>query len=149
MLLSISWALALGLVVLAVVKAPSLPGLVWASEELAHRVAAVRRRREARYPVDRTATAWELGDSKTPSTCRVVNTSRSGLRISSQRAFRKASQVCVQWGDEFFVGYVQHISNHGQEHIAGLHLLSGNHTWHPLSRLCFWRRGSRARSTDF
>ncbi len=145
MLFSIYWALALGLVVLAVVKAPRMPRLVWVSEELAHRMAAVRRRRETRFPADRTATAWELGDSKTPSTCRVVNTSRSGLRISSTRAFRKASQVCVQWGDEFFVGHVQHISNHGQEFISGLQLLSGNHTWHPLSRLCFWRRGSRPR----
>ncbi|HEY1240020.1 MAG TPA: hypothetical protein VGF16_05660 [Bryobacteraceae bacterium] len=148
MVLSIYWALALGLVVFAVMKAPKVPRLVWASEELAHRMAAARRRRETRYPADRAATAWELGDSKTPSTCRVVNASRSGLRIASNRAFRKASQVCVQWGDEFFVGYVQHISNQGQEYIAGLHLLSGNHTWHPVSRLCFWRRGSRARGAD-
>jgi len=145
MLLSISWAFALGLVVVAVLKAPKVPRLVWVSEELAHRMAAAKRRRETRFPADRLALAWELGDSKTPSTCRVVNASRSGLRISSKRAFRKASQVCVQWGDEFFVGYVQHISNRGQEYIAGLQLLSGNHSWHPLSRLCFWRRSSRVK----
>jgi hypothetical protein len=78
--------------------------------------------------------------------CRVIDASRSGLRIASSRQFSKGSQVCVQWGGEFFVGAILYTVAGKAEYVAGLELLSGNHRWHPLAKLCFWRRfaGSRA-----
>lgn len=148
MLLSISWALALGVVVLTLLKMPKPSKAVLASEESAHSMAAAKRslvletRREPRYSLARPGTAALLSDSARQSACQVVNTSRSGLRITSRRNFPKGSQVFVQWGDEFFVGTVLYTAAQKDEYIAGLELISGNYHWHPLGRLCFWRRSA-------
>lgn len=147
MILSVAWGLALGLVVLTVLKIPKTANAVLASEESAHSNAAARRspldtRGESRFAADRQATAALLSDSGRQSTCRVINTSRSGLRIVSSRHFLKDSQVCVQWGSEFFVGTVLYTVPQKDEYVAGLQLVSGNYLWHPLARLCFWRRSA-------
>ena len=153
MLLPIYWALAVGLVVLTVLKTPRTPKTLWTSEESAHSAAAARRaespetRRETRYRTDRSATASVLGDPNRQTPCRVVNASRSGLRIVSNHYFVKGDQVCVQWGEEFFVGTVLYTASNGNAHVAGLELLSGNHSWHPFERLRFWRRPAKL-STD-
>ena len=88
-----------------------------------------------------------MGVPETQYECRVLNLSRSGLRIVSNHAFPKGSQVCVQWGDEFFVGTVLYAASNNNEHVSGLELTSGNHSWHPLERLRFWRRPEQ-RLTD-
>jgi hypothetical protein len=144
MLLSIS----LGLVVLTVLKMPKPAKAYSASEESAHSNAAARRsppfntRREPRFRSERPATAALLNDSTRQSACRIVNTSRSGLRLVSARNFLKGSQVCVQWEGEFFVGTVLYTFPQKGEYVAGLELISGNYSWHPLGRLCFWRRSA-------
>jgi hypothetical protein len=147
MLVSLSWGLALGLVVLTVLRSPKACKILWASEESAHSTAAVKRqgldtRREARYESDRAATVSVLGDPNRQASCRVVNVSRSGLRIASTRNFAKGTQVNVQWGAEFFVGAVLYtVAGKGEkEFISGLELLSSNHTWHPFERFRLWKR---------
>ena len=153
MLLSLSWGLALGVVVLTVLRNPKTGKRLWASEESAHSTAAAKRqgldtRREARYESDRPATASVLGDPNRQSPCRVVNVSRSGLRITSARNFAKGTQVHVQWGDEFFVGAVLYTvaGKNEKEYVSGLELLSSNHTWHPLGRFRFWKRTEASRN---
>ncbi|GEM_PF-3383253 len=145
MLLSISWGLALGVVVLTVLKMPKPSKALLQSEESAHSTAAARRapvdtRREPRYRSDRSATAALLGDSSRHSACRILNLSRSGMRLASRRSFLKGSQLCVQWGDEFFVGTVLYTFPQNGEYVAGLELVSGNYAWHPLGKFFFWRR---------
>lgn len=148
MLFSISWGLALGLVVLTVLKMPKPSQSVAASEESAHSAAAAKRshaldtRREPRFRSDQAASASVLGESSRHSSCRIVNTSRSGIRIVSAREFVKGSQVCVQWGDEFFVGTALYSFPQKDEYVAGLELVSGNYHWHPFERFCFWRRSA-------
>jgi len=148
MLLSISWGLALGLVVLTVLKMPKPSQAVRASEESAHFSAAAKRspaldgRREQRYRSDQAATASVLGESSRQWSCRIVNRSRSGMRISSDREFAQGSQVCVEWGDEFFVGAVLYTFPQKDAQIAGLELVSGNYHWHPFGNLRFWRRSA-------
>jgi hypothetical protein len=148
MLLSISCGLGIGAVVLTVLKMPTSSKSVLASEESAHstaadkRVTAINSRREARYQSERPASVALLGDSSRQSACRIVNVSRSGMRITSTRNFPKGSQVCVQWGDEFFVGAVLYTLPEQGQYVAGLELVSGNFHWHPLGRLCFWRRSA-------
>jgi hypothetical protein len=148
MLFSLSWGLALGVVVLTVLRNPKTSRALWTSEQSAHSAAAAKRtnglntRRETRYRWDRAASASILGDPNRQTDCRVVNVSRSGIRIASTRNFAKGAQVHVQWGDEFFVGAVLYTftGKKDKEYISGLELLSGNHTWHPFGRLRFWRR---------
>ena len=147
MLLSLSWGLALGVVVLTVLRNPKTSRALWASEQSAHSNAAEKRqgldtRRESRYASDLPATVSVLGGAQRQSPCRVINVSRSGMRLASTRDFAKGEQVHVQWGGEFFVGAVLYTfpAKHEKEYISGLELLSGNHTWHPLIRLRFWKR---------
>lgn len=148
MLFSISWGLGLGLVVLTVLKMPKPSKSVKASEESAHSAAAAKRsnplntRREPRYRSDLPATVSVLGESGRQSSCRIVNTSRSGLRLISTREFARGSQVYVQWGEEFFVGSVLYTFPQKDEIVAGLELVSGNYHWHPLGRFCFWRKSA-------
>ena len=152
MFVPIYGALAAGAVLLTALRNPSRSKAVRNSEELAHAAAAARKssalqtRRESRYRADRSGLASILGDPSHQAPCRIVNASRSGLRIESSRHFPKGAQVCVQWGEEFFVGAVLYTAESKTGHIAGLELLSGNHNWHPLARLCFWRRLARNRT---
>ena len=152
MLLPVSWALACGVLLLMMLRSSDATKAVGESEESAHSAAADKRsqaldtRRETRYAKERSASVSMLGEADRQAPCRIVNSSRSGLRIASSRQFPRGSQLCVQWGEEFFVGAVLYTFSNKTEHIAGLELLSGNHRWHPLARLCVWRRlaGSRA-----
>ena len=146
MFVPIYGALATGAVLLTVLRNPSRSEAVRDSEESAHSTAASKKgqaletRRETRYRTERSGMASILGDLNRQAPCRIINTSRSGLRITSTRQFPKGAQVCVQWGEEFFVGTVVYACSGKTGNIAGLELLSGNHRWHPLARLCFWRR---------
>ena len=139
-------ALAAGAGLLTMLRNPSHTQTVHDSEERAHTTSASKKglaletRRETRYRTERSGMASILGDLNRQVPCRIINTSRSGLRITSSREFPKGAQVCVQWGEEFFVGTVVYASAGKTGNIAGLELLSGNHRWHPLARLCFWRR---------
>jgi hypothetical protein len=148
MFAAICGTLATGAGLLTVLRTPSRSRQVQASEESAHALAAGKRqaRREARYRSERSGTVSPLDDTAGQSACRILDASRSGLRIASARQFSKGSQVCVQWGGEFFVGVVLYTVASQAEYVAGLELLTGNHRWHPLEKLCFWRRfaGSRA-----
>ena len=145
---AISGALTVGAGLLTVLRPPSRSRQIHASEESAHAGAAakVEARREARYRSEQSGTVSLLDDPARQAPCRIIDASRSGLRIASSRQFSKGSQVCVQWGGQFFVGAVLYTVASKAEYVAGLELLSGNHRWHPLARLCFWRRfaGSRA-----
>ena len=138
----------MGAGLLTVLRTPSRSQQIQAPEESAHAGAAakVEARREARYRSERSGTVSLLDDPGRQVPCRIIDASRSGLRIACSRQFSKGSQICVQWGGQFFVGAVLYTVAGKEEYVAGLELLSGNHRWHPLAKLCFWRRfvGSRA-----
>ena len=151
MLLPITSALMIGTVMLTVLRGPGRTKAIRKSEEAAHAAISERRskaletRREARYVSDQCGIASVLGEPGRQAPCRIINASRSGLRIACDRLFPKGTQLCVQWGHEFFVGSVLYTFPDKAQHVAGLELLSGNHQWHPLGRLCNWRWLVRSR----
>lgn len=103
-------------------------------------------RREMRYRSQWFGAVSLLDDRGAETPCRIINASRSGLRIACSRQFSKGSQVCVHWGGRFFVGPVIYSFASGADYVAGLELTSGNHQWLPLTKLCFWRRFARNRA---
>ncbi len=142
---SIYSALAAGAGLLTVLRNPGRSNAFGESEQSDHSLAAenLETRRETRYRSERSGTVSILGDPTRQAPCHIINASRSGLRVASILQFPKGAQVCVQWGEEFFVGAVLYTFSTGSQHVAGLELLSGNHRWHPLAQLCFWRRSKR------
>jgi len=134
MLVFVGTALLFAVALVLLCGSARAPRSLWASEESAHSAAARKRevenRQEPRSAVDRSgATVSVLGEpaSDRRAPCRIVNLSRSGLRIASQRSFPKDAQLLVQWGDEFFIGTVRYSLARLDEHLAGLQLLSGNY----------------------
>ena len=102
-----------------------------ADEESAHAAALERRylnerRREKRFDISRECTVAVLGEEETRSSCRVLDISKSGMRIASTSAFADRVQVIVQWDNEFFVGTVCHRNQKDGEYIFGLSLVSTN-----------------------
>ena len=102
-------------------------------EEFAHSAALARRhlstaerRREDRCNVPRLCTAAVLGQEETRTPCRVLNVSRSGIRIAVCREFAMDAQVIVEWKREFFVGSVCDGSVQGEDRVFGLRLVSTN-----------------------
>src|SRR5690349_2153016 len=132
MLAAICETLATGVGLLTVLRTPSRSQQVHASEEPAHALAAGDQppRREPRYRSEWSGMVSRLHDRAGQVPCRIIDASRSGLRIASSRQFSKGSQVCVQWGGEFFVGAILYTVAGKAEFVAGLGLLSGNHHWH-------------------
>lgn len=134
MLIPFSAALLFGLILLAAFRGSRIPHSLGASEESAHRAAAERRktldnRRERRWPVwPAAATVSVLGEPGRPAPCRIVNTSRSGLRIAAPRDFPNGFQLQVQRGEEFFIGAVCYTFQRQGEWIAGLELVSSNYS---------------------
>src|SRR5215472_15353961 len=121
--------LATGAGLLTVLRTPSRSRQVQASKESAGALAAGKQqpRRETRYRSEWSGMVSLLHDRAGQVPCRVIDASRSGLRIASSRQFSKGSQVCVQWGGEFFVGAILYTVAGKAEYVAGLELLSGNH----------------------
>lgn len=104
-----------------------------ADEEFAHAAALERRlrttrerRREKRIDVSRQCTAAVLGEEETRTRCRVLDISRSGMRIATTGALDACAQVIVEWDNEFFVGAICHRNQKDGEYIFGLSLVSTN-----------------------
>jgi hypothetical protein len=85
---------------------------------------ARERRREERIEVARVCTASVLGREETRTSGRVLNVSRSGMRIAVAGSFVKGAQVMVEWEDEFFIGTVRNGFEKGNERAYGLRLVS-------------------------
>ncbi len=85
-------------------------------------------RREKRHRLDRPAFASVLGDAGVKTPCRILNVSRSGMRIAAPRDFRfpAAAQVQVQWGSDFFIGNVCYALSKEGEQICGLELVASS-----------------------
>lgn len=147
MVIPLSAALLFGFILLAAFRGSQIARTLGASEESAHRAATERRkrncdnRRERRWPVwPAAATVSVLGEPERPAPCRIVNASRSGLRIAAPRNFANGIQLHVQRGDEFFIGAVCYTFAREGEWVAGLELVSSNYSdgWEvllPLRRL--------------
>lgn len=106
------------------------PRSLQASEEAAHAAAMDRRRRGAGRQRERgwrfsrpPATARVLGDEKR-APCRIVNTSRSRMRIALKGPFPVGAQVHVEWDGEFFVGTCCYRLAWGEDYLLGLRLLA-------------------------
>jgi hypothetical protein len=132
------WVLAGGvilIVVLFVVLGSALRA-PRADEESAHARALTRRqaaeraetdrRQERRYRIKGTqGTAAVLGRDESAA-CRIINVSRSGMRIALRKPLPPEAQVNVTWEDKFFVGSIRYSFVEGEEHILGLGLISSN-----------------------
>jgi hypothetical protein len=96
------------------------------SEESAHALAS-ERRSEHRYGWKQVpATAVLLGDIGMRMDCRIVDASRSGMRIALPVPMPVGHQVCVEWGSDFFVGTSRHVTEKNGEHITGLQLVTSS-----------------------
>jgi hypothetical protein len=99
---------------------------VHAAALLRRETAGAERRREPRHEVKRACTVCILGEETTRTSCRILDVSRSGMRITSEAEFPENSQVIVEWGREFFVGTVCYGFPKDGEHVYGLQLVSTN-----------------------
>jgi hypothetical protein len=82
------------------------------------------RRREERRQVDVSgATATVMGEESSMP-CRIVNSSRNGMRIEVSKTIATGEQVHVQWNEEFFVGAVRYAIPKGEQYHLGLRLVT-------------------------
>lgn len=133
MLIPLSAALLFGMILLAAFRGSQLARTLGASEESAHQAAAERRkqsheiRRERRWPAwPAVTTVSVLGEPGRPASCRIVNASRSGMRIAVPRNYPNGIQLHLQRGEEFFIGTVCYSFAQEDEWIAGLQLVTSN-----------------------
>jgi hypothetical protein len=120
----------LSVVLLSALRTPRSDEESAHSRALSRRQAAERaeadRRRERRYRIKGTqGTATILGEEESAA-CRIINVSRSGMRIALRAPLPPESQVNVTWDDKFFVGSIRYSFVQGEEHILGLGLISSN-----------------------
>jgi hypothetical protein len=105
-------------------------------EELAHKGALTRRklspeertperRKERRYAVAAVpVTASVLGDGGAAMDCRILDVSRSGMRIAISQPLPQNAQISVAWGNQCFVGTSCYSFVKGDEHILGLRAIA-------------------------
>lgn len=124
-------AVVMGAAVFLLLRSRNFSMRVGASEEAAHSAAVKKRhaaRRERRHSLDRPAFASVLGETGPKKRCRIVNVSRSGMRIAAAQdfGFPAAAQVQVHCDGEFFVGNVCYLLRKGGEQICGLQLVASS-----------------------
>ncbi len=124
-------------IALCLVLNPRRPGQVGGDEEFVHAAALGRRalldetegserRRESRYAVDQECTALILGHEESRTGCRIIDVSRSGMRIAITGSLPPDAQINVEWGQEFFVGTICYSQSKGEQQILGLRVVSTN-----------------------
>jgi hypothetical protein len=109
-------------------------GRLGREEELAHARALARRksssedrprerRKEGRHAVSATSvTASVLGEERVAMGCRILDISRSGMRIALSQPLPPNAQVSVAWGNECFVGTSCYSFAQGDEYVLGLRM---------------------------
>jgi PilZ domain-containing protein len=120
-----------GIVLTVVLRRAGNSDALRISEESAHSVALKKRRRarrEPRYRFHHSAYVSILGAAPSTTACRILNVSRSGMRIATQEKFPRGIQIQVQWDDEFFIGSVRYALDNGEESITGLELVACSYT---------------------
>ena len=111
---------------LLLVPTALLAGILCFVFTAARRNRKTERRREERYETDRECTVSVLGEGDTRTACRVLNHSRSGMRIATTVKFSAKSQLMVEWETGFFVGTVRNEMTKEGEHVFGLRLVSSS-----------------------
>jgi hypothetical protein len=82
-------------------------------------------RLERRFRIDgRGAVATVLGGDELRVPCRIVNVSRSGMRIALAQPVPETACMQVDWGRNFLVGNVRYVREENGDHIIGLQLLT-------------------------
>lgn len=90
--------------------------------------AVIERRCEPRYALDGSCGVTSiLGDPDSRTLCRIVDVSRTGLRIRLNTPFPVGAQVNVQYGERFFVGDCCYSLAKGDGYVLGLSLLASNY----------------------
>lgn len=84
------------------------------------------RRREQRFAVEESCTASVLGSEESRIACRILDVSRSGMRIAISGSFPCHAQVHVERGREFFVGTICHSQEKDGRQILGLRVVATN-----------------------
>lgn len=87
--------------------------------------AVEERRREQRFAVEETCTAGVLGEESRIA-CRILDISRSGMRIAVNGSFPGNAQVHVERGGDYFVGTICHLQEKDGQQILGLRVVSTN-----------------------
>jgi hypothetical protein len=85
------------------------------------------RRSESRYALEQSCTASILGSEDTRAECRIINMSRSGMRIVVPAYFPAQGQINVEWADKFFVGAISNSQREGDRQILGLRVVASNY----------------------
>jgi len=123
----------LGLIVILVFHCSRLLRRSDGDEESAHALALERRqksaperRRQHRYSSDRSANASILGRDDAALDCRILDISRSGMRIVIPEPMPMGAQVNVAWENQFFVGTVRYSTAQHGKHVVGLRMISTN-----------------------
>lgn len=88
--------------------------------------AVEERRREQRFAVEQTCTASVLGCEESRAECRILDVSRSGMRIAVSGLFPVNAQIHVERGDRFFVGTICHSQEQDRRQILGLRVVATN-----------------------
>jgi hypothetical protein len=81
-------------------------------------------RDEHRYDTDQPVVLTILGNPDVRVLCRVVNVSRSGMRVAVDRQVACGAAIRVEWDKHFLVGKAVHVSRKGGEYFVGLQLLT-------------------------
>lgn len=84
------------------------------------------RRREQRFAVEEACTAAVLGCEESRIACRILDVSRSGMRIAVSGSFPRNAQVHVERGGNYFVGTICHSQEKDGRQILGLRVVSTN-----------------------
>jgi hypothetical protein len=119
-----------GLILILVFHSSRRKARAGGGEEAAHAAALQRRhraaserRREPRQEVRDHAKASVLGGALENLDCRIVNVSRSGMRITLPQPVPIGAQLNVAWGSEFFVGTVCYAAAQHGQHVIGLQMI--------------------------
>ena len=141
MFLAVFATLVFGIVLLGALRTARNSNSVRASEESAHSTAVKKRRRarrEPRYRFHRSAYATILGEQASTTACRILNVSRSGMRVATKQKFPQGVQIQVQWDEEFFIGTVCYTLDKTGEYITGLELVACSYTRVPGEFFPLW-----------
>jgi len=93
-------------------------------------------RQESRYRADEQATLTVLGNPDVQMPSRVLNVSRSGVRLEVNRAVRRGAPVRLEWDKHFLVGKAVHVSAARGGYQVGLELLTCS-SWRGPNRAGF------------
>lgn len=100
-----------------------------------------QRRKEGRFDVDQPVQVTVLGDRELQVAARLVDVSRSGVRLLLDRSLSFGTAVKVSWKDRQLLGSVRYCGSEGAAYSAGIQLFS---SWESLAEEVLARQANEA-----